>query len=358
MLHAVIMAGGSGTRFWPESRQSMPKQFLRLAGDRSMIQGTLDRCTPWIDPGNAWVVTNAVQADETARHLPEVPRDQILVEPCARNTAPCIGLAAIHLQRQDPEAVMLVMPADHVIGPPPVFREAVESAAKLVTDDPERLVLFGVPPNYPATGFGYIERGDAVAGSDRAYAVASFREKPDRDVAEEYVESGRFYWNCGIFVWKASRILDALQTHEPEMHAALQRLAEQIGTPGWQEALEKEFPTMNSISIDYAVLERERGSLCVLEAPFRWDDVGSWHAMPRLHGQDDDGNTVLGTHCGVETRNCVIRSSDDHMIATLGLDGCIIVHTSDATLVAQTDDENAIKQLVSRLKESGHERLL
>ena len=143
MLHAVIMAGGSGTRFWPESRQSMPKQFLRLAGERSMIQGTLDRCTPWIDPTNAWVVTNAVQADETARHLPEVPREQILVEPCARNTAPCIGLAAIHLLRKDPDAVMLVMPADHVIGPPPVFREAVEAAAKLVTDDPNGVKLFG-----------------------------------------------------------------------------------------------------------------------------------------------------------------------------------------------------------------------
>jgi len=357
MLHAVIMAGGSGTRFWPESRKTTPKQFLRLAGPRSMIQGTFDRSTPWISPDNVWVVTNAVQAAETARQLPEIPTANILVEPCARNTAPCIGLAAIQLLARDPDAVMLVMPADHVIRPDEVFRQAAESAAAVIADDPQKLVLFGIPPNYPATGFGYIERGDALLGSDGAYHVSSFREKPDRDTAQQYLDSGRFYWNCGIFVWRAQRILDALQTHEPGMHARLTQLAEAIGSDAWQSSLESEFPAMNSISIDYAVLERESG-ICVLEAPYEWDDVGSWHALPRLLGQDDDGNTITGKHCGVETTGCIIRGSDNHMVATLGLEDVIIVHTPDATLVAKTDDENAIKQLVEKLKEQGHDGLL
>jgi mannose-1-phosphate guanylyltransferase len=357
MLHAVIMAGGSGTRFWPESRRETPKQFLKLAGPRTMIQATFDRCTPWIAPEHVWVVTNAVQAEATRRQLPEVPLGQVLVEPCGRNTAPCIGLAAIHLLHRDPEAVMLVMPADHVIRPADQFQRAVAEAEQLVRQDPQRLVLFGVRPSYPATGFGYIERAEPLAASQDVYRVASFREKPDRDTARQYLDSGRFYWNCGIFVWRAQQILDALARHEPEIHARLSRLAAQIGTREWDAALAAEFPAMKSISIDYAVLERESG-ICVFEAPYEWDDVGSWHALRRLLGGDAAGNTVSGPHCGVDTHNCIIRTTDDHLIATLGLDDVIVVHTPQATLVARADDENAIKELVSRLQDEGHEQFL
>lgn len=357
MLHAVVMAGGSGTRFWPESRRETPKQFLKLAGPRTMIQATLDRCAPWAPLERAWVVTNVLQAEQTRRQLPGLPAGHVLVEPCGRNTAPCIGLAAIHLLRDDPQAVMLVMPADHVIRPAAEFRRAVDAAVALVEQDPARLVLFGVLPTYPATGFGYIEREAPLAGNGSAYRVASFREKPDRDTAGQYLASGRFYWNCGIFVWRARQIIDALARHEPDIHARLLRLAPSIGTPEWDAALLEEFPQMKSISIDYAVLEREPG-ICVLEAPFEWDDVGSWHALRRLNESDADGNTVVGPHCGVETRNCIIRTSDDHLVATLGLDDVIVVHTPDATLVARADDDGAIRQLVDRLRELGHDRFL
>ncbi len=357
MLHGVIMAGGSGTRFWPQSRRSRPKQFLRLAGDGTMIQQTFARCQPLIPPERLWVVTNRLHAEETRRQLPELSGERLLLEPCGRNTAPCVGLAAIHLLAQDPDATMLVMPADHVIGPDEVFRDAAERAAQVVEQSPERLVLFGVPPSYPATGFGYIERGEPLEGHRGAYLVKRFREKPDRPTAEQFVRAGTFYWNCGIFVWKARRILKALGQYEPDIYQRLCRLQETLGQPSWQQTLEDEFPQMKSISVDYAVLERAE-NVCVFEAPFNWDDVGSWQALSRLLGADELGNTVAGLHCGVETKNCIIRSSDDHLIGTLGVEDLIIVHTPDATLVASRADENAIRKLVERLEEEGHERFL
>jgi len=358
MLHAVIMAGGSGTRFWPESRRSVPKQFLPLAGERTLLQQTSDRCRPLIPSGRQWVVTNSLQADRARQQLAEVPEVRVLVEPSPRNTAPCIGLAAVHLLHDDPDAVMAVLPSDHLIRPDSVFRDALSLAEKLVTEDPRRLLLFGVRPGYPATGFGYIERGVVIGGpKSGAYAVASFREKPARDVAEEYVASGRFCWNCGIFVWRADRILAALATHEPEMHARLMKIAASLGTPQADAVLAAEFPEMRSVSIDYAVLEREPGSV-VVEAPYAWDDLGSWQALARLHGADADGNTVFGQHRGVGTRNCIVRSSGEHLVATIGMENCIIVHTDNATFVARRDDEDSIRKLIELLRERGDERFL
>ena len=357
MLHAVIMAGGSGTRFWPESRRSVPKQFLALAGDRTLLQQTSERCQPLIPADRQWVVTNSLQADRAREQLADVPGVRVLVEPSPRNTAPCIGLAAVHLLRDDPDAVMAVLPSDHLIQPAEVFREALSTAEALVTDDPRRLLLFGVRPTYPATGFGYIERGDELPGGTAAFDVKSFREKPVREVAEQYVASGNFYWNCGIFVWRADRILSALKTHEPETHTRLVRIADSLGTPQADAVLAEEFPEMRSVSIDYAVLEREPGSV-VVEAPYEWDDLGSWQALARQHGADADGNTILGLHRGVGTTNCIIRSSGEHLIATLGMEDCIVVHAPDATLVARRNDEDAIRKLIELLRERGDERFL
>lgn len=359
MLHAVIMAGGSGTRFWPQSRGTLPKQLLKLAGRRTMIQETVSRVSPWIDHERVMVVTNAVQADETIRQLPEVPVENILVEPAARNTAPCVGLAAVHLLEKDPEAVMLVMPADHVIGPTEVFHQAVEQANRIVTEQPGQFVLFGVPPTYPSTGFGYIERGEALAGAgEKAFRVAAFREKPDEPTARRYMESGQFYWNCGIFVWRAEQILSALAHYEPEMHDHLIQIREKIGHVDYEAGLHADFPKMKSISVDYAVLERAR-DVCVLEAPFEWDDVGSWQALTRLLGIDDDQNTIDGPHVGIETRGCTVRdTTGTHLIGTLGVEDLIIVHTPDATLVARKGDENAVKRLIELIRERGYERYL
>ncbi len=358
MWHAVIMAGGSGTRFWPQSRKLQPKQLLALAGTRTMIQDTVDRVSGFIPPDQMWVVTNRQQAVETARQLAEVPADQILIEPCGRNTAPCIGLAAIRLLARDPDAIMLVMPADHVIGTKAQFEAAVNQAGEIVKADPNRLVLFGVPPGYPATGFGYIERGEMLGDQSQSFQVASFREKPDQATAEELLATGQFYWNCGIFVWRADRILEALKTHEPELHQKLMELSKSVGTEKWDAALDDLFPAMNSISIDYAVLERAPG-VCVVEAPFSWDDLGSWEALPRQLSQDENNNTVDGPFCGLDTKNCIVRSTqENHLIAAIGMEDCIIVHTPDATLVARKDNPEAVKQLVAFIEKAGYERFL
>ena len=321
-----------------------------------MIQQAVDRTSPWVADDCTWIVTNAAQAAETKAQLPEVPAGNVLIEPCGRNTAPCIGLAAIQLLARDPDATMLVMPADHVIQPNDVFRQAVERAVSLIEQQPDTLVLFGVRPTNAATGFGYIERGEAL--DESAFRVESFREKPDSDTAEQYVEAGRFYWNCGIFVWRAEQILSALEQFEPEMHARLSKLRDAVGTTNWEAALAEEFPAMNSISIDYAVLERA-ADVFVIEAPFDWDDVGSWPALERLLDVDGDGNTIDAPFVGVDTRGCIVRSTDDnHLIATAGMEDCIVVHTPDATLVARKSDPDAVRKLVKLCEEKGYGRFL
>ncbi|MEZ6063624.1 MAG: mannose-1-phosphate guanylyltransferase [Planctomycetaceae bacterium] len=357
MLHAVIMAGGSGTRFWPASRVRMPKQLLKLAGDQTMIRQTVDRCSGFVDPQRIWVVTNAVQVKETRRQLPELRPDHALVEPVARNTAPCVGLAAICALHEDPDATLFIMPADHVISPVPVFEAAARRAVELVDDNPQRLVLFGVPPTSPATGYGYIHRGEALNTDQTAFRVQAFTEKPQRDVAQQYVDAGDYYWNCGIFCWKARTILDRLREFEPDMFDRLQRLSKVIGTEEWTTTLDAEFPQMHSIAIDCAVLEKA-DSVCVIESPFVWDDVGSWLAVPRLAGTDADGNTVDGKVRTLDTRNCIIRSSEGHLVATLGMEDCIIIHTPDATLVARREDSERIKDLLELLKTRGDTEVL
>lgn len=355
MLHGVIMAGGIGTRFWPMSLQTRPKQFLSLGGETSLIQSAFGLIHPWIPAERTWVVTNQRFVSETQKHLPLLARERILQEPCGRNTAPCVGLAALCLDAIDPDAVMLVLSADHVIGPREAFQQNVDLAQQLVQTDPHQLVLFGVLPSYPATGFGYIERGEALAKG--AYRVRAFREKPNRSTAEIYLREGRFFWNCGIFLWRATEILDLLQRHEPTIGSALQKLRPHVGQPDWNDALAEIFPEMKSISIDYAVLEREQ-NIAVVEAGFNWDDVGSWEAMTRMLPADASGNTVLGNYVGIESSGCIIRSTADHLVATIGLENCIVVQTGAATLVARRDDENGIRTLIAAIREQGFEKYL
>lgn len=361
MLHAVIMAGGSGTRFWPASRDDRPKQFLNLVGSLSLLQATYDRLGGLIPAERVLVATTARLAAAVAAQLPQLPPGAILGEPCKRDTAPCIGLAALHLARSDPGAIMVVMPSDHVIDPPHVFQAALSQAAGLVEQDPTRFVTFGIRPTYPAETFGYIERGDLLhePGEGRAavFAVRRFKEKPKAELAREYLRQGTYYWNSGIFVWHTATILSALQQHQPEMFARLQTIAAAWGRPDWQLTLEREFAAIRSVSIDYAVMEHVRNVL-VIEAPFRWDDVGSWQAIGRLHGQDAEGNTSQGTHVALRTSGCVVRSDDTHLVATLGVRDLIVVHTPDATLVANKHDEEAIRQLVALIRERGLEQFL
>jgi mannose-1-phosphate guanylyltransferase len=356
MLHAVIMAGGAGTRFWPESRGQSPKQLLKLHGERTMIQATVDRLAGLVPWERILVVAGARLVEPIAQQLPGLGRTQIIGEPCKRDTAPCIGLAALHTLRHDPQATLAVMPSDHVIHPPEVFRQAIEQAARLVDESPGRIVTFGIRPTYPAEIFGYIERGERLeaprAGSFPTFAVRRFREKPKAAAAAEFLASGNFYWNSGIFVWKAATILAALEAREPEMVAHLRRIDAAWGAPNFADLFEREFAAIRGVSIDYAVMEHAT-DVAVIEAPFEWDDVGSWQAMARLRGADAQGNTIVGKHLGLRTLGTIVHGPAEHLIVTVGLQDCLIVHTPDATLVANKHDEEAIREVVKLLEERG-----
>lgn len=359
MLHTVVMAGGSGTRFWPQSRKAMPKQLLKLIGEQTMIQETVARCRSLSEPGQTWIATNGTLAPEIHRQLPQLQQEHILVEPAPRNTAPCIGLAAIHLLKQDAEATMLVVSSDHVIQPEAGFVNTIQQAIALLETQPDTLALIGVPPTYPATGYGYIHRGPEIAPeSSTGYQVQEFKEKPDQETAQAYLDSSAYFWNCGIFVWKAQTILDALARWEPEMYTLLQEISDAIDTPQYTDVLHQNFSAMKSVSIDYAVLEHSKAQLAVIPAEFEWDDVGNWSTLQKYFPTDANDNTIVGLHCGLETSHNIIRSTDSHLVATFGVKHCLIVHTPDATLIAPRDDESAIKQLVNLIEEQGYERYL
>lgn len=355
MLHAVIMAGGSGTRFWPLSRRNSPKQFLSLWDDRSLIQQAFDRCRPLIPPDRIHVVTGQSLASLTREHLPELPQTGLLVEPCPRNTAPCLALAALHLLAVDPEAVMLVLSADQVISTIEQFQQGVRWAVDLITRNPHRLVLFGAVPTYPATGFGYIERGQSIFPA--AFEVLAFHEKPDRENAERFLRSGNCLWNCGIFTWRADRILSAILTHEPEMSAPLARIRDAIGQPQYVATLNEEFLKLKAISIDYAVLERD-ADIAVVEAPFVWDDVGGWEAVARLHGSDPQHNSVLARAVLLDTENSIVVGDPDVLIAVKGLRDCVVVQSGKSLLIMSRHDEQGLRQLVARIEEQGHGEFL
>lgn len=355
MLHAVVMAGGSGTRFWPESRARRPKQLLPLAGRRTMLQETVDRLSGLVAPQQLLIITGARLVESIREQLPNLLPNSILGEPCKRDTAAAIGLAALHVSRTDPDATLAVMPSDHVISPAKTFQQALQLAARLVDEQPDRLVTFGIPPTYPAESFGYIERGEAVTGSStsaRVFRVVRFREKPPASVAREYLASGNFYWNSGIFVWKARTILSQLAQRQPEMMAHLERIVAASDSPAFKGVFEREFSSIRGVSIDYAVMEHAENVL-VVEADFAWDDVGSWQAIARLGGSDSDGNTVVAKHIGISTEGSIIRGPDDHLIVTMGMRNCLVVHTPDATLVANKQDEESIRQIVKVLEERG-----
>lgn len=365
MLHAVIMAGGSGTRFWPESRNLLPKQLLQLVGSQTMIQATVGRLGKLAPPDRVLVVTNERLVEEVARQLPALPRRQIVGEPCKRDTAPCIGLAALLVLRDDPDATMAVMPSDHVISTDEAFQGAIQLAAELVETSPSRIVTFGIRPTYPAESFGYIERGEPLppnasqtAGAAPAvFRVHRFREKPKADLAKQFLDSGEFYWNSGIFVWKAQTILAALEQRQPEMCRRLRTIIETWESPRQTDVFEREFSAIRGVSIDYAVMEHA-SDIAVVEAPFKWDDVGSWQAIGRLHPRDADENTVQAKHLGLNTHGTIVRGPDDHLIVTLGLTDCIVIHTPDATLVANKHEEESIRQLVKLIEERGWQQYL
>jgi mannose-1-phosphate guanylyltransferase len=358
--YGLILAGGRGTRFWPRSRRRTAKQVLRLFGDRSLIQQTVARLTPVIPPERLFVLTNDHLRDEIVRQLPEVPRRQILAEPAQRNTAPAIGLAAHIVQSIEKDALMGVFPSDHVIAKPRDFARLVKTAFRSAAQG--NIVVLGIQPRWPETGYGYIEFPTAPPiRAGIAVPVSRFREKPKGPIARRYVAAGNFYWNAGMFFWKASVLLDALRTYLPRTASLLATLPA-FKSRSFAAKLAEAFPLCENISIDYAVLERAslQGRPPVVGIPagdIGWNDVGSWNAVYELEERDAQGN-ALRANALIEASSGNYVDADKKLVALLGVNDLIVVDTPDALLIADRSRAQEVGELVKRIELAGHEHLL
>ncbi len=354
-LYALILAGGSGTRLWPCSRSERPKQFLALHGERTMLQETVDRVLPLVSPDRIFVATGDCYADLVAEQLPDVPRENILAEPSGRGTAPCIGLAALHMRRRDPGAVMAVLSADHRIEHDAAFCAMLTAGAELAEQG--LLVTLGIEPTAPSPAYGYIQRGTTlgtVAGHE-AYRVAGFVEKPHIERAREYLATGEYVWNAGMFVWRADRILEEMTEHRPALSAGLRTIECAFDTPAARAVLDAVWPTLANEPIDVAVMEQTKHA-AMLPANLGWSDVGDWAALAETLPNDQAGNAVVGSHIGIDTRNTLVFGNG-RVIATIGLDDFVIVDTHDVLLICPRQRTQDVKQLVTRLRDQ-HATLL
>ncbi|HJV22336.1 MAG TPA: mannose-1-phosphate guanylyltransferase [Holophagaceae bacterium] len=345
---AVIMAGGRGTRFWPRSRTSRPKQFLSIVGEESLLRQTFTRLDGAFAPEHVFVVTTEDLAEETARILPELPAGNILIEPEGRNTAPCLALALVQIERKVPGGVMAVLSADHWIGDREAFLEDIDTAVKHAawTGD---LVVFGIRPTYPETGFGYIE----AEGHGAVQKVAAFREKPPMDVALTYLASGRHYWNAGMFVWTLADFRAQLQEHAPKVLAPLDAW---VAGGGKAEDLRAAYGQVPEVAIDVALMEKAK-AVAVVPARFTWSDVGSWPAAIDFQEPDAEGNVSQGEVILLDTRNCAFFGGR-RLIAASGVQDLIVVDDEDALLICHRDKAQSVKKIVERLKAEGREDLL
>lgn len=351
-LHAVIMAGGSGTRFWPASRRARPKQFLPIAGESTMIAATAQRLAGLVELGNVLVVTSGDLAPLVHECLPELPPENVLVEPVGRNTAPCVALAALEIERRAPDGVHLVLPADHVIEPAASFCDSLAAAVDEASRA-DQLVTLGIRPTFPATGYGYIEVAEELArhGEYAAHRIERFVEKPDRPRAEEFLASGRFLWNAGIFVWRTRTVLAALRAHAPG-------IVEPLARAGRATGLEQIYPTLPALPVDVAVMEQAT-QRSVLPIDYRWNDVGSWTSLPDVTEADAQGNCVAGGTrlVGLDAGENIVYGDAGTLIALIGVEDLVVVRAGDAVLICPKSRAQDVKGIVERLAAEGPEFL-
>jgi mannose-1-phosphate guanylyltransferase len=363
----VILAGGSGTRFWPRSRRAHAKQVLALDGERSMIQQTVERLKPIAKVDKTWVITNEYLAHEIGEQLSSVPAKQIVREPFARNTAPACGLAAFLIERENPNAVLGVFPSDHVIADEPRFLKALHKGIALAASG-ENIVVLGIEPTRPETGYGYIETGDDV-GDDGAVHVRRFIEKPNQNRAEDFVAAGNYFWNSGMFLWSARTLANAVREHLPETAPLLEAIAAAYGTPDFEQVFHKLYSKCENISVDYAVLEprsakgEHLSNLYCVPAEFSWNDLGSWASLyeyqleTRLRG-DGDGNVAeTNGHLAIEAGNSYIYAPKK-FVALVGVENLVIVDTEDALLIAHRDHSQDVGKIVKELNLTGRSELI
>lgn len=351
--YAVIMAGGEGSRLWPLSRQLRPKQMVQLGSDRSLFQIAVDRIRDIFPADRIYVVTVANQAEDLKGQCPEIPAENFLLEPMPRGTASVVGLAAVALQLRDPQAVMAILAADHLIQNVPYFQHLLNNAHELAQAD--FLVTLGIQPTYPATGYGYIYRGEELKGfSFLAHQVNRFKEKPDEETARKFLASGDHDWNSGMFIWRVDRIFEEINRFMPELAAKLGEISQAWGTPSKGVTLQTVWPTIKPQTVDYGIMEKAERVAVIPAVDLGWNDVGSWESMFEVFEPDSDGNIILDAdHLSLATSNSLVVS--DHtgrLIVTLGLENVVVVDTQDAVLVCSRSQAQRVREIVSRLKTS------
>jgi mannose-1-phosphate guanylyltransferase len=350
------MAGGRGERFWPLSRRDRPKQFLKLTSDKVMLQETVDRVLPLIPIKNIRVVTGESMQPLIEKHMDDLPSDVILTEPTGRNTCAAIGLAATHLLHEDPDAVLVVLSADHLIRPAEKLLAILKEGATIAQDH-KHLITIGVVPTRAETGYGYIRQGEPFEheGENPVFHVSAFAEKPKAVLAKEYYFSGEYLWNSGMFIWSAAAILKAIEEHQPEMSALLKEYARAIGTDAESSARRDLYDRVPDVSVDVGVLERADNVLMV-KADLVWDDVGDWNSLARYHDRDDDNNVAIGDAITMETYETTVFNDSDGLVACLGISDIVLVRSGDIVLAAHKTKAQEIKNLLAKLQEDDEKR--
>ena len=347
---ALVMAGGSGTRFWPKSRERHPKQLLQIIGTGTMLQNSVERLQGLIPPEKVFIVCKQVQYQEVIIQVPQIPQANVIVEPRGKSTGPCIGLAALFMQERFGDEVMTVLPSDHLISPAANFQETLSRAAKFAASA-DILITLGIKPTFPATGYGYIQVSDEYiqVGDDQIQRVKTFAEKPNLETAKRFLESGDFWWNSGMFIWKISTILDQFDEHLADLGDGLKEIRRHLDSPRRNEVIDRVYQQIRSISIDYGVMEHAK-NVAVLPANFEWNDLGSWEAVYDLMPKDEQGNASCGgDHVYVDSTDNLIDVRGK-AVAVLGLNGIFLVETDDAILVCAKSHAQEVKEVVERLK--------
>jgi mannose-1-phosphate guanylyltransferase len=350
-MYAVIMAGGRGTRFWPRSREKKPKHLLDIVSARTIIQETVDRIKPLVTPENILIVTGKKHAGALMKQLPEIPAGNIILEPEGKNTAPCIGLAAIHIRKRIADDVMVVLPSDHAIADSRKFLQVVRAAVKVAASE-DALVTIGIKPTSPQTGFGYIEQGKSFSriGAKEIFRVKSIREKPDFQQARKFIASGKFHWNSGMFIWRASSILTAIKHWLPDLSKGLAAIDESIGSPKEAATVRRIYRGLESISIDYGVMEKA-DNVFILPGEFGWSDVGSWDALWEIAVKDKNGNAFIGgSNVIAEDSVGSLVYSPRKLVSLVGVKDLIVIETKDALLICPKGKSQDVKKAVEKLE--------
>lgn len=344
--YAVIMAGGVGSRFWPRSREKMPKQLLKIFSEKTMIQETINRVAKLVDKENIFIVTNKIQKNEIKNQLPDIPHDNIIIEPFGRNTAACIGLASILIHNFQPDAVTIVLPSDHIIRDEDAFISVLKKAISFAYEN-KGLVTIGIQPTRPETGYGYIQR-DEKEIQENIFKVKTFAEKPNYQTAERFLATGEFFWNSGMFIWRVDVILEEIKKHMPELYQGLEKIQKSLLKDDFQKQVELVYGMLKSISIDYGVMEKS-DKVYVVRGYFGWSDVGSWEEVYQLSHKDENGNAIYGECFLDDVKNSYIYSQNKFS-AVLGLENIIVINTEDALLVANRTHAQDVKKVVDYLK--------